>query len=66
MRNFGARRNRIIRRKLDDLGIITDIRRVHSKRFELIVNFKIEKVYKNRESANVYLRKLLDTKTKIK
>lgn len=55
----GRVRNRIIRSRLDALGYVSKIERIHEKHFELIINFEIIKVYKKRESANIYLKKLL-------
>ena len=43
---------RLLQRKLDDLDYMTSINRIIAgKRYEVIVNGVIEKVYKQRQSA---------------
>lgn len=58
----GQQQNRLIRKELCEFDVLTKINRIHSKHFELIINFEIIKVYRKRESANIYLRKLLNQK----
>lgn len=62
MKISGQLRNRKIRAELCEFDVIANINRIHSKHFELIINFEIIKVYRKRESANIYLRKLLNQK----
>ena len=44
---------RLLQRKLDDLSIVT------GKRYEVIVNGVIEKVYKQRQSAKLFIKNIL-------
>ena len=47
---------RLLQRKLDDLGYMTSINRIIAgKRYEVIVNGVIEKVYKQRQSAKLFI-----------
>lgn len=48
---------RLLQRKLDDLSYMTSINRIIAgKRYEVIVNGVIEKVYKQRQSAKLFIK----------
>lgn len=51
---------RILQSQLDELGVITNINRiVVGKRYEVQVNGVIEKVYKQRQSAKLFITNIL-------
>jgi len=54
---------RILQRKLDDVGFMTNIVRiVTGKKYEVVVNGSIERCYKRRASAKRYITKLYNNK----
>ena len=51
---------RLLQRKLDDLCYMTSINRIIAgKRYDVIVNGVIEKVYKQRQSAKLFTTNIL-------
>lgn len=52
-------RFRLLQRKLDDLGYVTNINRIITgKKYEVIVSGTIEKSYKKRQSAKLFITKI--------
>lgn len=50
---------RRLQRKLDDMGFMTNILRlITNKRYEVVVNGEIVKVYKRRQNAKLFIIKL--------
>lgn len=64
MVRLGSKKYRQIQADLEGQGVTSCITRIDAHAYNLIINFKIEKVYKVRRSANKYLEKLLNCKTK--